>query len=325
MTGFSEGAVNPAVGSVGRQWSARLAVVVAILAAPALMCFSAAGLAADDDDVAKTGAGTFQFIVMDPLAAPLSCPCVEGYAQRRYEVLSEYLSGAIGRPVNLVFAEALESGLEKTGGRADLIIGKDSVVRFDAGRTSLTVKPVARLTDKSGSTMQHGLIVVNRDDPAQKAADLQGYSVIFGPEECDEKHAAAIELLNAAGVVVPTTLSIDEACSDGACKVIELGTKGRSAAVISSYAQPLLEGCGTIKKGDLRVVGKTKDVPFITAFVTDQASDSDVQKVSAALIATPFQPEVIAALETLLGFVPLPDSESSASTENVTAATAKKK
>ena len=31
-------------------------------------------------------------VVMDPLAAPLSCPCVEGYAQRRYEVLGEYLS-----------------------------------------------------------------------------------------------------------------------------------------------------------------------------------------------------------------------------------------
>src|SRR5688500_162229 len=30
-------------------------------------------------------------VVMDPLALPLSCPCVAGYAQRKYEVLGEYL------------------------------------------------------------------------------------------------------------------------------------------------------------------------------------------------------------------------------------------
>ncbi|MBW3598872.1 MAG: hypothetical protein KY475_16560, partial [Planctomycetes bacterium] len=30
-------------------------------------------------------------VVMDPLAAPLSCPCVEGYAQRKYEALAAHL------------------------------------------------------------------------------------------------------------------------------------------------------------------------------------------------------------------------------------------
>jgi ABC-type phosphate/phosphonate transport system substrate-binding protein len=325
MTRLSETAAELATNSFVQRWRTRLSVMTAILAAPILLFCSAMMQAAEDDGKVETGAATFQLIVMDPLAAPLSCPCVEGYAQRKYEVLSEYLSREIGRPVNLIFAESLEAGLEKSGGHADLIIGKDSVVRFDASKSSLKVKPVARLTDKSGSTMQHGLIVVNRDDPAQKTADLKGYSVIFGPEESDEKHAAAMELLKTAGVAIPAKLTIDEACSDGACKVIELGTKGRSAAVISSYAQPLLEGCGTIKKGDLRVVGQTKDVPFITAFVTDQTSNSDVQKVSSALIATPFQPEVIESLETLLGFVPITDAESSGSADKVTAAAAKKK
>jgi len=39
-----------------------------------------------------------------------------------------------------------------------------------------------------------------------------------------------------------------------------------AATVISSYAQPLLEGCGTIKKGDLRVIGETDPMPFVVAF-----------------------------------------------------------
>jgi ABC-type phosphate/phosphonate transport system substrate-binding protein len=324
MTRISETAAVLASKCLVQRCRSWLSVMVALLAVPILFGCSGVGQAAEDDGVAKSGAAEFQLIVMDPLAAPLSCPCVEGYAQRKYEVLAEYLSREISRPVNLIFAESVESGLEKSGGHADLIIGKDSVVRFDATKSSLKVKPVARLTDKSGSTMQHGLIVVNRDDPAQKTEDLKGYSVIFGPEESDEKHAAAIKLLKTAGVAIPAKLTIDEACSDGACKVIELGTKGRSAAVISSYAQPLLEGCGTIKKGDLRVVGKTEDIPFITAFVTDQTTESDAQKVSAALIETPFQPEVLESLETLLGFVPITDAESSASANKVTAGAKKK-
>jgi hypothetical protein len=34
--------------------------------------------------------GDLTIVVMDPLALPLSCPCVKGYAQRKYETLAEY-------------------------------------------------------------------------------------------------------------------------------------------------------------------------------------------------------------------------------------------
>ena len=40
-------------------------------------------------------------VVMDPLAAPLSCPCVAGYAQRKYEKLAEYLQQRLKRPVRV--------------------------------------------------------------------------------------------------------------------------------------------------------------------------------------------------------------------------------
>ena len=30
-------------------------------------------------------------VVMDPLSKPLSCPCVEGYAQREYKALAAFL------------------------------------------------------------------------------------------------------------------------------------------------------------------------------------------------------------------------------------------
>lgn len=258
-------------------------------------------------------------IVMDPLAGPLSCPCVEGYAQRRYEVLAGFLEKRLGRTVKLTFGESLQAAVKKSGLPVHVVIGKDSVVRADAIDESIDVVPIGRLTGLDGSTTQQGLIVVGRDDPAKKPADLGGYTIIFGPSEADEKHDAAISLLKKSGVDIPKQLTIDEACSDGACKVIDLGPKSRTAAVISSYAQPLLEGCGTIKKGDLRVIGKTQPVPFITAFSSAAVSKADRQQVTSALLSVATEPDVLEALESLVGFLPVEK------TKNATPSVAKKK
>ena len=244
-----------------------------------------------------------QLIVMDPLAAPLSCPCVEGYAQRKYEVLASHLEGKLNRKVNVTFNASLQKALESTDNQADLIIGKDSVVRADAASADIEVAKIASLTDKLGATTQHGLIVVRHNDAAQKPADLKGYEVIFGPAASDEKHSAAIELLKSAKVEIPDKLSIDEACSTGATKVVEQGGEKKLAAVISSYAAPLLEGCGTIKKGDLRVVGKTKEVPFISAFVNTSLSSAEQSAIQSELLTLVESPEVCEKLETLIGFV----------------------
>ncbi|HQZ69302.1 MAG TPA: hypothetical protein PLY87_29650, partial [Planctomycetaceae bacterium] len=96
----------------------------------------------------------FTLIVMDPLAAPLSCPCVEGYAQRKYEVLAEHLKASLKRDVLLVFAKALCVGIKETESKADLIIGKDSVVLADAAAAEIGLSALAQLTDKVGSTKQ---------------------------------------------------------------------------------------------------------------------------------------------------------------------------
>ena len=251
-------------------------------------------------------------VVMDPLAAPLSCPCVEGYAQRQYEKLADYLSQRLGRPVQVTFAESLEKALAKEGCDAiDLAIGKDSVVRADAAAMKLAVTPLARLTGKDGRTTQTGLIVVRAADPAQQVEDLRGYRILFGRAECDEKFAAPRAMLVAAGVELPAPEAAEttDACSDGACKVIEWGDSERAAAVISSYAAPLLEGCGTIKKGDLRVVGETKSVPFITAFASDRVHESLQAQIRAALLDVGKQAELLAALESLVGFVPIEEEQ----------------
>jgi outer membrane protein assembly factor BamB/ABC-type phosphate/phosphonate transport system substrate-binding protein len=261
--------------------------------------------------------GELSLVVMDPLAAPLSCPCVEGYAQRQYEKLAEYLSKKLDRPVHVTFAESFEKPLAKESCTAiDIAVGKDSVVRYDAAKMKLGATPLARLTGKDGKTTQTGLIVVRSNDPAQHVDDLRGYRILFGKQECDEKFAAPRKMLRAVGVDLPAPEAAEttEACSDGACKIIECGDDERAAAVISSYAAPLLEGCGTIKKGDLRVVGETAPVPFITAFATDRVAPELQAQIREALFGVSAQPQLLAALESLIGFVPVEEVQVKEST-----------
>lgn len=264
-----------------------------------------AGRADEKPANAKT-ATSFTLVVMDPLAAPLSCPCVKGYAQRDYEQLGKFLATRLERPVNVVFNESLKGALKETKGRADVVIGKRSVVLSDAKKNALQLKPILALSGKDGQTVMTGLFVVPAADPAASVADLKEYRIIFGPADCDEKHSAALSLLKASGVSVAGELETCEACSDGATTILEVGPKVRAATVISSYAAPLLEGCGTIKKGDLRVVGTTATVPFVVAFVFEKLPAAQQAAVMDALRKAGEQPELLVALETKLGFVPEP-------------------
>jgi ABC-type phosphate/phosphonate transport system substrate-binding protein len=270
-----------------------LAAIAAGLAAPALAESKPAGLTV---------------VVMDPMAAALSCPCVKGYAQRDYDKLGAFLGKELGRPVKVVFAESLTKALkEKAEGRADLIIGKESVVRAETKANKVPAVPVAALTGKDGKTTMTGLFVVAAADPALTPTDLKGYRIIFGTPECDEKYAAALAVLKDAGVEVSEKRESCGSCSEGAVSVVEAHKGGaKVATVISSYAQPLLEGCGTVKKGDLRVVGETEPVPFIVAFAGEALPASDREGVQRALFRVGKDRDLCVAMETKDGFVPVP-------------------
>lgn len=246
-------------------------------------------------------------VVMDPLSKPLSCDCVQGYAQREYKLLAAHLESELGRKVKVVWFESLAEALKETGGKADLVIGKHSVVLADEQATSHGLRPLARLTDKNGEVTQKGLIVVRGDDPAQMLAELAGYRVLLGPTDAEEKSSAAEAALKKAGVTLAGKRERFGACSEAAAALLELPQDVQAAAVISSYAEPLLEGCGSINKGDLRVVGETAPVSFITAFADDQMTGQERQRLLAALVVAGTKPEVLIGMETLAGFIPWED------------------
>ncbi len=247
-------------------------------------------------------------VVMDPMSAPLACDCVKGYAQRKYEKLVDYLALKTGLTVRVVWSESLVTVLNSQTKSVQIVIGKDSVVRNDSKQSKRNLLPIAQLTDMNGSTMQKGLFVVLKDNPAASLLDLENYEILFGPADCEEKDAAPkkklaeLEIEFKAGEVCPS-------CSIGAKKLTELDAKGKFATVISSYAGPLLEGCGTIKKGDLKIVGESDSVPFISAFVDTSVAPEVQKSIAKALLAMNDSPEMLQAMETKLGFVPYVKAE----------------
>jgi ABC-type phosphate/phosphonate transport system substrate-binding protein len=244
-------------------------------------------------------------VVMDPLALPLSCPCVKGYAQRDYDQLAKFIGVRLKRPVTIAYSDNLGAALEKkTGGKADLVIGKDSVVRKQAIRAGLALSHVAALTGLDGKTTQTGLFLVPAKDSALSIADLKGYRIILGAEDCDEKNLAAQNLIVQSGLPRLHKAETCSACSDGATKILDLYKAGtKSATIISSYAKPLLEGCGTVKKGDLRVIGETDPVPFVAAFINVRLALSTREAIVSALVEVDRDKNLCKALETTSGFV----------------------
>lgn len=241
--------------------------------------------------------------VMDPLSDRLACDCVKGYAQRKYDRLAELLVDTMECQVQVVYGDTIASVREKAGANPDLFIGKFSVIKFDAAHHKISVDPLAMLTDREGKTTQTGLVVVRGKDSAMTAKDLRGYQIYFGPEECDEKSAAPAEFLKSQGVALPEKLVTSPSCTKAVTAILEAPASAKVAAVISSYAQPLLEGCGTVEKGAIRVVGQSAAVPFIGAFASDALTAERREIVLATLLAVGEDSELCRALESKSGFV----------------------
>ncbi len=272
--------------------------ILPFLLLPALL-FAAPSAFADDPPAQPP----LEIVVMDPLSDQLACDCVAGYAQRKYAELQAFLQKQLDRPVELTSAESLMAPNVRSRPAVHLIVGKFSVVQSDAQETNRQLRPLAMLSGKDGEVTQTGLFVVRTNDPAKSIEDLAGRSLLFGPADSDEKHAAALAALEAFALPAPPEMSTKGSCSTAALAVFE---NDADAAVLSSYAMPLLEGCGTIDAGALRIVGQTDPVPFIGVFATSQVDSALEGRLTTALGLVAGEPDLLAAMESLIGFVPLP-------------------
>ena len=184
--------------------------------------------------------------------------------------------------------------------KPDFIIGKDAMVRFDAGRL-LQVSPLADLTDRTrGTTHSWRAFIVRTNDPAKRLADLSGRAVMLGPEEEAETNQAAQAALQQARLAKPAKLDVAGAVDSSALAL----TDGEvAAAVVPEYLPQLLIGCEKVEAGSVRVLAKTKPVPGVRLFRTDTADDALAKRVLAEVTGLANRKELLVALESAKGFV----------------------
>jgi len=258
----------------------------------------------------KTRPEPILLVVMDPLAKELACACVKGYAQRDYRKLAARLESALKQRVSIEFSDDLAESMAGVSlGREVIVVGEQWMVAHGAKPAGLKFHPVCELTGLDGSTTLTGSFVARSDDPAKELKDIAGRKVFFGLAEADEKQAAALAALRAAGVEPPVKPDKRASYSDAALDMLDSQLSPPPVAVIPSYALPLLEGCGSVKPGNLKVIGKTQPVPFIMVFVADTIPAEKEQKILKTLLDLKSNAKLLKAMESRDGFKPLKAQE----------------
>jgi len=243
---------------------------------------------------------TLTMLIMDPLSLPLSCACVDGKGQRQYNRLKDHLEKGAGVKVNLVYDESLILARKRTEETIQLIVGKDSMVRFDAKQASIGLQPMASLTDRDGKTGLSGSFIVRHDSGITNLAQLSDRHIALGPEEDHEANGAAREYLQR---MTPSARNRIEICGsmDSAALMVHDGEA--DAAVISDFLLPLMEGCGKLDKGTVRAIAKTDPIPFIKIFATDALPTAIRRRLLSALDSVKMKRELLDALESRDGFI----------------------
>src|SRR5258707_4466774 len=250
-------------------------------------------------------------VVMDPLAKELACACVKGYAQRDYRKLAARLEKAIKQRVNIEFSDDLAESMSGVSlAREVIVIGDQSLVANGAKKARLKCHPVCELTGPDGSTTLNASFIARSDDAANALKDIGGRKIFMGLAEADEKHRAALAALRAAGLEPPALAEQRASYSDAALDLVDSKLSPPAVAVIPGYALRLLEGCGSVKPGALKVLGKAQPVPFITGFVADTIPAEKQDKILQTMLGMNGDAKLLKAMESRDGFKPMKAQES---------------
>ena len=245
-------------------------------------------------------------VVMDPLAKELACACVKGYGQRDYRKLAARLETALKQRVSIEFSDDLaESMALAVPGQEVIVVGERSRVAQGAKKAELKCHPVCELTDPEGDTTVTGSFVVKGSDVAKEVKDIGERKLFFGLADTTENHSSVQAALRAARVEAPAAPEKRASYSDAALDVLDSQLTPAPAAVIPTYALRLLQGCGSVKPGELKAIGKTEPVPFITVFLGDNIPVEKEQKILKTLLDIKGDAKLLNAMESRDGFKPL--------------------
>lgn len=281
-----------------KHWFQGSVLVAALVAVVVTGCVSS-------KPAAQREAQPLLLIVMDPLAKELACACVKGYGQRDYRKLAAHLGAALQQRVAVEMSDDLAESLKLASpGQEVLVVGERAFVASSAQRAGFACEPVCALTDPDGSTTLNGAFVVPAKDSVAELKDIDGRPLIFGLTDTEVNHAAVEAALHGASVAV-SKQEKHSVYTDAALDVLDSRATPPPVAVLPHYALRLMEGCGSITPGDLRVIGKTEPKPFITLFLAEQIPADKKQKIITTLLELKTNPALLQLLESRDGFKPI--------------------
>ncbi|HMO63980.1 MAG TPA: PhnD/SsuA/transferrin family substrate-binding protein, partial [Verrucomicrobiota bacterium] len=224
-------------------------------------------------------------VVADPLSRELACACVPGFGQRDYRRLARHLQGALRRPVAVEFTDDVAASLRRLfGGAAFIGVGERSTAAAAPGRAGRSLRPVGGLTGLGGWATVAAVFVARREDAAARLADLAGRRIYVGLAEADAAQRTLQGALAAAALEPAPQLVARGADAKVGLDVLDSGATPPPVAVLPEYVLRLLEGCGSITPGSLKVIGRTAPQPFITVFVGETAAPEAVARLRQALL-----------------------------------------
>lgn len=281
-----------------KHWCQGSVLVATLIAVLVVGCVS-------NKPTAQHEAQPLLLIVMDPLAKELACACVKGYGQRDYRKLAAHLGVTLQQRVAIELSDDLEESLKLVSpGQEVLVVGERAFIASSAQRAGFACQQVCALTDPEGNTTLTGAFVVPAKDTVATLKDISGRSLIFGLTDTEVNHAAVEAALRGAGVTAPKQEK-RSVYTDAALDVLDSRATPPPVAVLPGYALRLMEGCGSITPGDLRVIGKTEPQPFITMFLADQIAADKKQKIITTLLELKNNPVLLQLLESRDGFKPI--------------------
>ena len=119
----------------------------------------------------------------------------------RFSPLTDYLTGHLGRPVNIRVQQSYQAHLDFVGrNQADLaFMGPATYVTM---RRHHGDKPLLAMLTERDSPFFHGMIIVRRDSPRRSIGDLKSASFAFGDPNSTMSHLVPRAMLHQAGLQV---------------------------------------------------------------------------------------------------------------------------
>jgi ABC-type phosphate/phosphonate transport system substrate-binding protein/outer membrane protein assembly factor BamB len=245
-----------------------------------------------------------RILVTDPLCAELAPEPLKDRATRDYGPLGTYLQERLGRPVEIRYSANPQEIPRSDPRQIDLMIGRIPQTSGESAALDVASQEpdrlIAHLTNLDGGAEVSGLFVVRRNSPAKTLGDLADHRIQFGPPCEAERHSAALALLAEHGVAPIPPLKIVPDCAEALAAVAQ---GDADAAVIPSYARPLLEGFAGVEKRTLRVLAQTAPQPFVVVFAGGSLRPVTERALRDALLAVRAHPQLLAALASSDGFV----------------------